>query len=137
MAWKCSKCGQDNSVDVPRVCQDCGAVVVGTLVLTGEPGKEMELRLDADVGRGTIRALAGEDGRFGSEPQFRLKKDEALKSWTVIPNKAATNPTVVNGALCSDETPIPVKSGDTIAIGSRKTAGVEKAKLQVSIRYES
>jgi hypothetical protein len=136
MAWTCGKCGQKNQVDMPRVCEACGAVVLGVIVLTGESGKEIALRLDADIGKITMRSLAGEEGRFASDPQFRLKKDDALKSWTVIPNKSATNPTVANGAPCPDDTPMPVKSGDTIAIGSRKTPGVEKAKLKITIRYE-
>ena len=123
-------------MDTPRVCEACGAVILGALVLAGESGKEMVLRMDADVGKATMRTLAGEDGRFASAPQFRLKKDDALKSWTIQPNKSATNPTVVNGAPCPDDAPMPVKSGDSIAIGSRKTPGVEKAKLQITIRYE-
>ena len=136
MAWTCSKCGQENRVDTPRVCEACGAVILGSIVLTGEAGKEIVLRMDADVGKATMRSLAGDDGRFASDPQFRLKKDEALKAWTIITNKSATNPTALNGTPCPDDAPTPIKSGDTIAIGSRKTPGVEKAKLQVTIRYE-
>ena len=135
MAWTCSKCGQENRVDMPRVCAACGAIVLGTVVLTGESGEEIALRVDANIGKGTVRSLAGDDGHFASDPQFCLKKDESLKSWTVIPSKAATNPTIINGAPCPDGAPTPIKSGDTVAIGSRKTPGVEKAKLRVTIRY--
>jgi hypothetical protein len=137
MAWTCSKCGQENRVDTPRACEACGAVTLGTIVLTGDSGTDLALRLDADVGRGTIRSLAGDDGRFASDPQFRLRKDDSLKSWTVVTNKAATNPTMVNGALCPEDTPVPIKAGDIIAIGSRKTPGVEKTRLVVAILYES
>lgn len=135
MGWKCGECGQENKSDGPKMCEACGHVEWGLLTLKGDSGKELEFRLASTFGRSLWKTLSADAENLVSDSQFHLSRDDSFKSWCVIQCKGTPNVTTVNGSPCPDGTPIPLKAGDAIAIGSRKSAGVEKARLSVDIKY--
>ncbi len=84
------------------------------------------MTIDTEVGR-YLLAFAGEDARFAANPQFRLQRHSGLKSWAVVHDAAARNPTFLNGLALPAEA-AAVKTGDVLSVGP------ERIPLRVEIR---
>lgn len=127
MSWKCLECGYEPNCDSERRCCSCGHVTCpATLVLTSqEMGKALRMRINADVGRGALRAIVGDDARFATDVQFRIRKRSGEGRWVIEHNSEAKNPTCYNGK------PLDA-GGQELAEGGTISIGADKAVLRVS-----
>lgn len=130
MGWKCPKDGKLNTDDL-FVCPVCGTARPSRVVLMGFIGK-VELKLETSVGASLLAEVVGEEARYCHNPQYRLAYGDD-NVWRVFPAEETTsNITVVNGT----EVPgggIPLKTGDVIAVASRKDAAKTAAAVNVEI----
>lgn len=127
MTWKCLQCGVENTDGERRICEGCGDVSFGTLVLTAKStGDQRRIRIDTLVGRRLLSGFAGEDSQFSSEPQFELKKDPKAGGWSVVHCDKAINPTCLNG----DAVPA---GGTLLTNGDVLSVGPSRLKLTVSV----
>ena len=126
MNWNCPKCGLENPESV-RTCDGCGYTQFGRLVLTSiETGKNISFGIDTIIGNRLLSGFAGKDSIYASSPQFVIKKDATLKSWTICHAADAKNPTFLNGSALEGPSTV-LNNGDVLSIGP------EKMKLAVSI----
>jgi hypothetical protein len=121
MTWKCPECGVDANEDAVSRCMACGHVRLALLVtLTSEAtGKQIRMRIDTPVGKRMLSETAGEEGVFGSEVQFRVRRDEAMGGWVIQHEPSATNPTWLDGAALGRE-PRVLADGAVVSIGPAK-----------------
>jgi hypothetical protein len=97
--WKCPSCGFDNDAGV-RECQGgCGyEAIPGKLTLVAvATGREISISITTSFGKDLLRAFAGEDAVYASNPQFLIKKDHTAGGWFLEHAATAKNPTFVNG----------------------------------------
>jgi hypothetical protein len=127
MAWKCLRCGTENE-DSGTVCHGmCGYVRFGRLILVSTAtGCELRMNLDTTVGKSLLKRTIGEEVRFVSEPQFRVRRCELTTGWLLIPDPKAVNPTCVNGTQAGNK-------GIKLSNGHEITIGRDKAQMKVRI----
>jgi len=88
-------------------------------------GQEMSISTDLEVGRSVLQRF-GADAQFASSHQYTLRKQGS--QWIVVPNRAATNDTLINSVLLQDEHVL--KSGDVLSVGNA-AKGIVKLPLNV------
>ena len=87
--------------------------------LVDNAGATLSLNLTGRIGRQLLRRF-GEHSQFAADHQFTLEKRDA--GWILIPQVDSPNHTMYNNEVASK--PIKLKSGDTIAIGGRKSGKI-------------
>ena len=86
----------------------------------------MSISTDLEVGRSVLQRF-GADAQFASSHQYTLRKQGS--QWIVVPNRAATNDTLINSVLLQDEHVL--KSGDVLSVGNA-AKGIVKLPLNVN-----
>lgn len=67
------------------------------LVLTSkQTGEKVRFNIDTDIGMSHLSGVGGEDAKFASSPQFRVKKHDD-GGWCIVSLDRVQNPTYYNG----------------------------------------
>lgn len=121
MAWKCQICGFENRDAQVRCQGGCGYQnIPKTVTLTShKTGKSRTIRIETSFKRSLLKVLAGEDGIYASNPQFRIYVDHDKGAWLLENSREATNVTYYNGSPLSDQ-PVEIKSGGVISLAKNK-----------------
>jgi len=80
----------------PTPAPTVGKEIAGPLTLQHNGKEFTTLSISTNLGRNSVRQL-GDDYKFWHDDQFQLQKDNKDNTWTLIPNNAATNKTIING----------------------------------------
>jgi len=105
-----------------------GAAVVGPLTLTINGVKMGPYNISFPMGRDSLKRY-GDDYIFWDIHQFTLEKNRADNTWTLIPNTAAKNKTMINGVAVT--TPTKIHKGMRIAAGNPEKK-IEKLPMIVA-----
>lgn len=88
--------------------------LVGKLILVGPEGTELTLNARLVVGKTVLTTKFGEGGRYASDQQFILDKQD--DGWYVEPVPGTTNATLFNGEVLTARRKL--NPGDVIGVGS-------------------
>jgi hypothetical protein len=86
------------------------------------------LNISTNFGRASMKKF-GDDYKFWSDVQFKLEKNTRDNTWTLIPNGAAINKTLINGSAIN--APIKISKGMRIAVGNPEKQ-IEKLPMVVT-----
>ena len=127
MNWKCPQCGLGENTDDCATCLSCGYVNIPASVIlsSSSTGKRFSMSIDTVVGIYGLKPVVGDEAKYASPEQFRIKKDLSAGHWKVFHMPDAKNPTWVNGTAVT-------AGGEVLEEGSIITIGPELAKLKVS-----
>lgn len=113
---------------LPELAETPASETDGGLELRSESGASVRFRVKTPVGKHLARRF-GEDSRFFDELQFTLAPD-GEGAWSVEPNAAAANETLLNGKTIVHRTMLG--AGDTLAVG-REAKSLSKLPLTVAL----
>ena len=105
-----------------------GAAVVGPLTLTINGVKMGPYNISGSMGRDSLKRY-GDDYIFWDIHQFKLELNRADNTWTLIPNTAAKNKTMINGVAVT--APTKIHRGMRIAAGNPEKK-IEKLPMIVA-----
>ena len=130
---ECPNCG--NKTPSVNPCVVCGYRESHDLVLNGAVG-QFRTPDPFNIDQTIYRHVVGEESKFAeSYPdwQFRVLKSDDDSGWALEPGCKTTQVVVLNGEECQEKTIYPLHDGDVIELGSRRNAGVRKARMEVHI----
>lgn len=100
--------------------------LVGKLILVGPEGAELAINARLVVGKTVLTTKFGEGGRYASDQQFILDKQD--DGWYVEPVPGTTNATLFNGEVLTARTKLT--AGAVIGVGS---AVSKRSKLDMRV----
>jgi hypothetical protein len=116
MTWQCPQDGNEVA-DGTNACPFCGysRFPQGIVLRSDATGKELQLRLEATLGKSALGILGDPEVRYVSAEQFKVEKRSAQGGWAIVGSPTATNPLLLNGAPIDPSGAI-VKDGDRLSI---------------------
>lgn len=128
-AVSCPHCGSDGWRPT-EPCGMCGHRAFRELRLVRADGSVVALgRLKASLAQAWAQRMLGEDGRFWDK-DLQLTFEPHPDGWYLVPNPAASNETLVNGAAVTER--VDLQDGMVLGVG-RAAKGVVKTPVTVQL----